>query len=100
MDSVARSRDLLADWTGRDIRHFAYPNGKRGQDYDESHVAMLEDIGFDAAFTTHWGYADSSSPRFELPRIGFADFQGWRFTLRMMKSYFDAAPPMIPSEIP
>ena len=37
------------------VRLFAYPNGRPGQDYDDTHVNLVRELGFAAAFsTTAW----------------------------------------------
>ena len=43
--SVERNRALLAQWTGRPIDHFAYPNGNHTPEL----VALLRDLGFRSA---------------------------------------------------
>lgn len=43
--SVTRNLDLLADWTGREIRHFAYPNGNHTADIR----ALIAEMGFASA---------------------------------------------------
>lgn len=40
--SITRSRELLAGWTGQDIRHFAYPNGN----YTPQLMEALTKLGF------------------------------------------------------
>lgn len=43
-DSMARSRQLLQEWTGQDVRHFAYPNG--------NHTPALRDIAAEVGFAS------------------------------------------------
>lgn len=47
----------------------AYPNGKPGHDYDESHVALVQRLGFRAAVSTAPGVAQFGSDVFQLPRF-------------------------------
>ncbi|NNF17392.1 MAG: polysaccharide deacetylase family protein [Gammaproteobacteria bacterium] len=89
-EDIIAGRDFLEQLVGCKLRYFAYPNGKPGQDYDKTHVQMLSELGFEAAFSTQWGFADRSINRFEIPRVGFGDHVGWRFSLRLLRSYFEA----------
>ena len=89
-DDIKAGRDYLERLIGTKPRFFAYPNGKPGFDYNKTHVSMLEDLGFDAAFSTEWGFAERGINRFELPRVGFGNHTGWRFSLRLLRSYFEA----------
>ena len=50
---------------------------------------MLRDLGFDAGFTTQWGYVTKDMPAYELPRMGFGRTRGLKLALRMLRSYFD-----------
>lgn len=87
---IASGCDYLHTLLGVAPRFFAYPNGKPGQDYDKRHVEMLSELNFEAAFSTEWGFADATMNRFELPRVGFGVYTGWRFSLRLLRSYFEA----------
>lgn len=83
---IAKGREILQGITGEPVRLFAYPNGKPGQDYDDRHVAMVRELGFQAAVSTHWAYADAGSDRFQLPRFTPWDRSRARFGLRMMRN--------------
>jgi peptidoglycan/xylan/chitin deacetylase (PgdA/CDA1 family) len=65
---IAESKRQLEAITGKQVRYFAYPNGKPGIDFHESHMAMAREAGFDAAFSTAMGAAGSQHDRFALPR--------------------------------
>lgn len=66
---IATSKQTLESVTGHAVRLFAYPNGNPGLDYGEEHVAMVREIGFDAAVSTAWGWAGMGSDRYQLPRF-------------------------------
>jgi peptidoglycan/xylan/chitin deacetylase (PgdA/CDA1 family) len=68
-DEVAHNLLALAEWTGRPIRAFAYPNGRPGKDYNEDTIATLEECGVDIAFTTGEQFATATAPAFEVPRF-------------------------------
>ena len=72
---VENSRTWLNRRTGIKPTLFAYPNGKRGDDYDERHIKIVKELGFDAAVSTNWGCATSRHSLYELPR-----FRPWEDT--------------------
>jgi peptidoglycan/xylan/chitin deacetylase (PgdA/CDA1 family) len=67
-EEIVGGRDALAEWTGRTIRAFAYPNGRPSIDYTGDTVALVGDAGFDAAFTTRAAFAAATDPPLERPR--------------------------------
>jgi hypothetical protein len=71
---------LLAGWCGRQVRHFAYPNGN----YNAALAAALPSLGLASAVTTRKGLWRRDGSRFELPRINvgrFDDDARWRLSL-------------------
>ncbi len=79
-DSIAQSLALLAEWTGRSITHFAYPNGN----YNAALAAALPALGLASAVTTRKGLWRRDGSRYELPRVGvgrFDDAARWRLNL-------------------
>jgi peptidoglycan/xylan/chitin deacetylase (PgdA/CDA1 family) len=66
---IANGRATLESLLGKKVRLFAYPNGKPGLDYGPEHVAMVRELGFDAAVSTRAIAADAASDRYELPRF-------------------------------
>lgn len=73
-ESVIKSKKLLEKWTGRQVRHFAYPSGA----YDLKVIGVLKDAGFDSSFTTKsrpWG----KEPLLEIPRIGVGRYDPFDF---------------------
>ncbi len=65
------------------VKVFAYPNGKPNRDYDASHVALVRELGFDAAVSTAWGISDRRSDRFQLARFTPWDLNVSKFGLRL-----------------
>jgi peptidoglycan/xylan/chitin deacetylase (PgdA/CDA1 family) len=65
---IVESKRQLEEILGAPVRYFAYPNGKHGLDFDERHVAMAREAGFDAAFSTALGAASNAHDPFALPR--------------------------------
>ena len=74
--SVARSRDLLRDWTGQEVRHFAFPNG--------NHSPALRDMVMRLGFASATILEERTAPRgcdpFALPRISVGRYDD---TLRL-----------------
>lgn len=66
---IVANRERLTDLLGTAPRHFAYPNGRPGQDYCSEHVAMVRDAGYTAAVSTARGVATPKDDCFQLPRF-------------------------------
>lgn len=84
---VQRSWDWIVGTIGAQPTSFAYPNGRPGRDYDESHVRMVREAGFTLAVSTSWGCARMDSDLFQLPRVSFWDHGRGRFWARLIKTY-------------
>jgi peptidoglycan/xylan/chitin deacetylase (PgdA/CDA1 family) len=63
--SIVTSRERLREWTGREIAHFAYPNGN----HDAVLVAAVERLGFASAVTTVKGFWRPGQGRYDIRRI-------------------------------
>lgn len=85
-DEICRGRRDLEDIIGEPVRHFAYPNGKPGQDYLPPNVVMVRELGFDSAVCTAWGAAGHGADPFQLPRFTPWDDTPGRFALRLMRN--------------
>ena len=83
---IEDSRTWINDTTGKKPTLFAYPNGKRGQDYDERHVEMVRSLGFRAAVSANWGCATQNSSLFELPRFKPWEDTDFGFSSRLCKT--------------
>jgi peptidoglycan/xylan/chitin deacetylase (PgdA/CDA1 family) len=78
----------LEDWIQSEIRHFAYPNGRLGRDYDARHAALARQTGFDAAVATDWGTLETGGDHYAIPR-----FTPWqrdlsRFSIDLARCHF------------
>ena len=71
---------------GAEIRYFAYPNGKPGQDFNNTHADIVKKLGFKAAVTTRWSSATTESDLYQLPRFTPWDKSPFKFSLRLMKN--------------
>ncbi len=65
---IADSRQRLEELLGQSVSLFAYPNGKRGHDYEDAHVEMVRELGFDAAVSTNPGLSGPADDVYELRR--------------------------------
>lgn len=81
---IRTGRDTLGRIVNAPIRFFAYPNGKPGQDYRAEHVAMVRDLGFEAAVSTAWGVSRVGSDPYQLARFTPWDKAPMKFLLRLL----------------
>ena len=82
-DEVQKSRSILESSISSTVRFFAYPNGRPNQDYQPCHRDLIEEMGFEAAVSTHWGVSDANTDKWQLPRFTPWDQSSGKFVLRM-----------------
>lgn len=82
---IEGSRSWIGDITGKRPTLFAYPKGKRGDDYDARHMKMVRSLGFLAAVSANWGCATRDSSLFELPRFKPWEDTDFGFSSRLCK---------------
>jgi peptidoglycan/xylan/chitin deacetylase (PgdA/CDA1 family) len=85
---IANGRARLQEIIQAQVALFAYPNGKPGQDFEQRHVNMLREQGFDGAVTTAWGAARPDTDPFYLPRFTPWDRSSSGFLLRLASNLF------------
>jgi peptidoglycan/xylan/chitin deacetylase (PgdA/CDA1 family) len=68
-EEIVRNKATLEAWIGRSVAAFAYPNGRPGVDYTTESVTLVDQSGFDFAFTTRHGFARAGEPRLEQSRF-------------------------------
>jgi peptidoglycan/xylan/chitin deacetylase (PgdA/CDA1 family) len=85
-DEIAGSRRDLEGWLGRRVTLFAYPNGRPGEDFGEREVGLVEQAGFEAAFSTRHGLADRDSPAYALPRAPLWDHTTPKLWMRLART--------------
>lgn len=83
---ISENKKFLENLLQQRIRLFAYPNGKPNADYRAVDAEVVRNLGFDAAVTTAWGVADSSSDLMQLPRFTPWDRNSFGFRLRMLRN--------------
>jgi peptidoglycan/xylan/chitin deacetylase (PgdA/CDA1 family) len=84
---IQQSKSYLEALLQEEIEVFAYPNGKPDLDYGQEHRDLVEQLGFKAAVSTHWGVSTSQSDRFQLPRFTPWDRGELKFVLRLLVNY-------------
>ena len=81
---ISESRRVLQEATKQEITSFAYPNGNPLTDYDQTHIRLLQESGFNAAVSTRVACARHKDNLFELPRLGLWDRSVTRTTFRLI----------------
>ncbi len=69
---MCRAREFLSQWTGTDVRHFAYPSG----DYNDASGAALAACGYLSAYKKAGGSIESSNAMYLLQRARVRGQQG------------------------
>lgn len=80
---LQQSRSELESLVQTRVGLFAYPNGRPDVDYDLTTVAVVRDLGFDAAVTTSQGVATRGSDPYQVPRIMPWAPDRWRFAWQL-----------------
>ncbi|WP_229208115.1 polysaccharide deacetylase family protein [Duganella sp. Root198D2] len=88
---IAQGRAALEAALDASVRVFAYPNGKPGQDYLPEHVAMVREMGFEAAVSTAWGASRGETDWYQLPRFTPWDQGIGKFGLRLARNMLQPA---------
>ena len=83
---IYESKSILEKITESEIEGFAYPNGKRNQDYSENSVEIVKKCGFKYAVSTEPGCSKRVDERFELRRFTPWDLEPSKFHLRMLRN--------------
>jgi peptidoglycan/xylan/chitin deacetylase (PgdA/CDA1 family) len=88
-EEIGTNKQQLETIVGLPITSFAYPNGQPERDFDQTHIQMLKDCGYQAAVTTAWGSATQHCDPYQIPRIGSWDQSAIKLVLRVIKAYFE-----------
>jgi peptidoglycan/xylan/chitin deacetylase (PgdA/CDA1 family) len=68
-NEIFGNRDELETLTGVKIWAFAYPNGRPRLDYSEETLQLVQEAGFEIAFSSRSGFALPSESRWERSRF-------------------------------
>lgn len=85
-EEIAGGKVDLEHILGEPVRLFAYPNGKPGRDYRETHVTMVRRAGFAGGVSTSVGAAGHDADVYQLPRFTPWDRSALRFGLRLVNN--------------
>ena len=85
---IATSKRYLEELIEQEVKLFAYPNGRPGQDYLPEHVQMVRESGFVAAVSTAWGGVTLQTDLWQLPRFTPWDARPDRFMARLVWNYW------------
>lgn len=66
---ISHGKTALEGLIDKPVRCFAYPVGLPGRDFDQRHVSMVRELGFELAVTTANRMANRESDPYELPRF-------------------------------
>lgn len=91
-NEIMQSKQQLEQWTGQPIKHFAYPNGVLGRDFDETAVQIVSQAGFSTAVATNWGVSDSRCSSFKLRRFTPWDSSALKFHARLVNNMRQSQP--------
>lgn len=80
---ILQNKTILEEIISEPLDLFAYPNGKPGVDYNQDHIQMIKQAGYQAAMSTSPGASTSNLDPFQLPRFTPWDKTGSRFLTRL-----------------
>ncbi|MBI5056291.1 MAG: polysaccharide deacetylase family protein [Nitrospirae bacterium] len=83
VSEVRGSKLKLEKILQQEVKYFAYPFGKKGQDFSEQAMDIVKESRFTAAFSTDNGCVSGQSHLFALERIGIRDFPMFVFKVRV-----------------
>lgn len=79
--SIRTCVELLTQWTGRSIHHFAYPNGNCSQSLSK----LVKSMGFRSAVSTRVSLWTQGQPVYEMPRVPVGRYDDMtKFKLRLL----------------
>jgi peptidoglycan/xylan/chitin deacetylase (PgdA/CDA1 family) len=84
---IKESKRYLETLLDKEVELFAYPNGRPNLDYGKEHRNLVEELGFKAAVSTHWGVGTNASDIYQLPRFTPWDRHPLRFAIRLLGNY-------------
>jgi peptidoglycan/xylan/chitin deacetylase (PgdA/CDA1 family) len=89
---IADGRNALEQIVGRPVSIFAYPNGQPNADYTRSTVAVVRELGFDAAVTTSHGTARIGADPYQVPRFTPWSPEAWRYAAQLWRNVASVRP--------
>lgn len=87
LQEITQSRQQLENWLGKPVQHFAYPNGVKDTDFDDTTVKLVTEAGFSSAVITNWGICTAATPLHLLNRFTPWDKSPLKFHCRLTLNY-------------
>jgi len=84
---IIENKQSLEKLLNTQLYHFAYPNGKPGQDYRPEQTELIKAAGYQAAVSTQWGVVNKGSDFYQLPRFTPWDKTAIKFMSRLIHKY-------------
>ncbi|WP_150429208.1 polysaccharide deacetylase family protein [Dechloromonas sp. CZR5] len=85
-DEIGGCKEELEGILREPVTAFAYPNGRPDCDFNASHVALVEAVGYRYAVTTAPGVSRSDTDLFQLPRFTPWARSSWRSALQFLRN--------------
>lgn len=82
-EEIFMNKEILEFLVGYSLKSFAFPNGKPQIDYDETHIRLAKEAGYEASVSTDYGVVTGRSNVYELPRFTPWDAKRLKFLVRM-----------------
>lgn len=84
-EEIVANRQTLSGLINKPLVSFAYPNGKPGIDYDDTHVQLVRELGYHNAVSTHSAVGTQRANILELPRFVLNETTPIGVILRMLR---------------
>mgnify|MGYP001826303071 CR=1 FL=1 len=98
MQEIIQSKSDLEHIIGKEVKSFAYPNGRPGHDFSAKDVDNVVAAGFSAAATTAPGYASPDADSFLVPRLSIWGDSPLKLPLHMVRNLYSAPDPNLDLE--
>ncbi|GAB2689241.1 polysaccharide deacetylase family protein [Aliiglaciecola aliphaticivorans] len=85
-EEIHQCKVQLESWTGKPVKHFAYPNGSYGKDLTDKTVQLVKQAGYETAVVTDWGTSAYGDDLHRLKRFTPWDTSALKFHGRLIKS--------------
>ena len=85
---IRTSQKLIEKNLNREVKFFAYPNGRR-EDFDQQTVTTLKKLGFSCALTTEEGVNKRGDNLYELRRIYTTEESIEHFALHLLRNFLN-----------
>jgi peptidoglycan/xylan/chitin deacetylase (PgdA/CDA1 family) len=83
-EQISGSKHFLEKLLGRKVSLFAYPNGRPGDDFSSREMALVQEAGFSAGFSTRAAVVDGAAESMALPRISPWDRNPLKLAVRLL----------------